>query len=175
MAYFESRVWPGDPRHPRSNPGPTSTRDGYYLRRFSLSEHGGTHLTAPASFFADGKSVDEFAPEDLVNPAAMMDVSDSVSRQPRLHPLHRRPDRSGNLVHGIIRACRRRCSCCTRDGPNVLGHDPPAYLGLGTNPDGGLHFPGFGVDVAAAHLVNRARRRRTRHRHRRSVEPGHRR
>ena len=53
-------LWPGDPP-PEFAPWATIARDGYYLRRFSLSEHAGTHLTAPASFYPDGRTVDQYA------------------------------------------------------------------------------------------------------------------
>ena len=48
-------IHPGIPRWPGDPPVEFETvaqidREGYYLRRFSLGEHSGTHLNAPNSF-----------------------------------------------------------------------------------------------------------------------------
>jgi kynurenine formamidase len=48
-------VHPGIPQWPGDPPVEFETiaqmdRDGYHLRRFSLGEHSGTHLNAPAIF-----------------------------------------------------------------------------------------------------------------------------
>jgi kynurenine formamidase len=45
--------WPGDPAVDFETVAEMH-RDGYYLRRFSLGEHSGTHLNAPSSFHPDG-------------------------------------------------------------------------------------------------------------------------
>ncbi len=140
-------VWPGDPP-PAFESWSDIDRDGYYLRRFSLSEHGGTHLTAPASFFADGKSVDEFAPLDLVKPAAVMDVRMQCRDNPD-YTLSTADLLQWESLHGPVPA---GALFLLHTGWAERWHDPPAYLGTG--PDGVLHFPGFGLDVAEL-LVNR--------------------
>src|SRR5262245_37618952 len=35
---------------------------GYYLNKFSMGEHCGTHVDAPIHFIVGGKSIDEIAP-----------------------------------------------------------------------------------------------------------------
>ena len=63
--YIRQSLGPGDPAVD-FQPHSEIDRDGYFLRRFSMGEHSGTHLTAPASFYRDGATVDAGATEDLV-------------------------------------------------------------------------------------------------------------
>ena len=133
--------WPGDP--------PVETevvaaidRDGYFLRRFSMGEHSGTHLTAPASFFAGGPDAAAYPAERLVVPATVIDVTARCEN----HPDYR-------LTLGDVAGWEREHDTVEagslvilRTGWSRRWRDPDAYLGSG--PDGRLHFPGFGVDAA---------------------------
>ena len=55
----ETPVWPGDPAIDFETVADLE-RDGFFLRRFSLGEHTGTHLNAPASFHAGGATIDQY-------------------------------------------------------------------------------------------------------------------
>src|SRR5690606_30525911 len=48
---------------------------GYQLYRLTINEHTGTHIDAPLHFSADGTSVDAMAPESLVCPLCVVDIS----------------------------------------------------------------------------------------------------
>jgi kynurenine formamidase len=50
-------------------------KDGYYLRRFSMGEHSGTHINAPNSFYPDGIGIDSYPSESLVVPAIVIGYS----------------------------------------------------------------------------------------------------
>ena len=139
-------LWPGDPP-PEFTNWANIDHDGYYLRRFSLSEHAGTHLTAPASFYPGGKTVDEYPAEELVKPAVVIDV-----RQ------HCRANPDYALTVADLTAWESRHHPVPADSVVLLftgwaDHwgSPQDYLGADQN--GRLHFPGFGLD-AAAFLVN---------------------
>ena len=142
----EMPVWPGDPS-PEFENWADIERDGYYLRQFSMSEHGGTHLTAPASFYADGRTVDEYSPEELVRPAVVIDVREqcranrdyalTVSDLTAWESRHR-PVPAGSVVLLLTGWAER-------------WGNPDDYLGK--DSDGVLHFPGFGPDAASL-LVN---------------------
>ena len=141
--------WPGDPP-PEFEDWSGIQRDGYYLRRFSMSEHAGTHLTAPASFYADGRTVDEFSPEELVRPAVVIDMRQQCQT-----------NRDYALTVDDLTTWESRHSPVPAGSIALLltgwaerWGNPREYLG--TDADGGLHFPGFGPDAAAL-LVNERR------------------
>ena len=133
--------WPGDP--------PVETevvarieRDGYFLRRFSMGEHSGTHLTAPASFFARGPDTAAYPAERLVVPATVIAVTAHCENDPdyslTLGELAGWEREHGAVASGSL--------VILRTGWSRRWQDPASYLGSG--PDGRLHFPGFGVDAA---------------------------
>lgn len=139
-------VWPGDPS-PGFENWADIERDGYYLRRFSMSEHGGTHLTAPASFYPDGRTVDEYSPEELVRPAVVIDVREQC-----------RSDRDYALTVGDLTAWESRHRPVPAGSIALLmtgwaerWGNPDDYLGRDGN--GAMRFPGFGPEAAAL-LVN---------------------
>jgi len=138
--------WPGDPRTELevwSDP----SKDGYFLRRFSMGEHSGTHLTAPASYFADGRTVDQYAPSELVRPAVVLDVGKQCTGNPdyglTLDDVLGWEDHNGIIQPGHL--------VLLNTGWPDRWHDPEAYLGADSH--GGLHFPGFAFE-AASFLVN---------------------
>ena len=63
-------------------PGMIWKKTSYFLRRVTLGEHSGTHLTAPASYYRDGRTVDQYAAGDLVCPAVVVDAREQCSRNP---------------------------------------------------------------------------------------------
>ena len=141
-------LWPSDPP-PEFEGWATIARDGYYLRRFSLSEHAGTHLTAPASFHPDGRTVDQYAPKELVKPAVVIDI-----RQ------HSQANPDYALTPGDLAAWESRHGPVPVDSIALLltgwaerWNNPASYLGADAN--GNLHFPGFGPNAAALLLNER--------------------
>ena len=139
-------LWPGDPP-PLFERWATIEQDGYFLRRFSMSEHGGTHFSAPASVHPDGKTVDEYQAADLVLPAVVVDVREQC-----------RADRDYALTTDDLAAWESRNGNIPADtvvllltGWSERWHDSAAYLG--EDPSGALHFPGFGYEAASL-LVN---------------------
>jgi kynurenine formamidase len=69
--------WPGDPPI-RFRAVARLDPDGYFLRRFSMGEHTGTHMNAPGSFHRHGESIDAYPAESLVAPAVVIDVRASA-------------------------------------------------------------------------------------------------
>ena len=57
-------------------------KDGYYLRRFSMGEHSGTHINAPNSFYPDGIGIDSYPSESLVVPAIVIDIRHKTTENP---------------------------------------------------------------------------------------------
>ncbi len=64
--------WPGDPPVEFQEVAQTDPH-GFYLRRFTMGEHSGTHMNSPRSFDAQGAGIDAYSPNDLVVPAVVID------------------------------------------------------------------------------------------------------
>ena len=139
-------LWPGDPP-PEFADWATIALDGYYLRRFALSEHAGTHLTAPASFYPDGRTVDQYTPEELVKPAVVIDARQQCQANPD-YALTPDDVAAWESRHGPVPA---DSIALLLTGWAERWNNPAKYLG--TDANGVLHFPGFGPDAAAL-LVN---------------------
>ncbi|KAJ7579320.1 putative cyclase [Mycena floridula] len=73
-------IYPGDPefscRQHASIDG-----DGYNVKALSLGSHTGTHIDAPAHFFADGKTIDQIPLASLCCPAIVIDLSYKKERE----------------------------------------------------------------------------------------------
>lgn len=124
-------------------------QEGYYLRRFSLSEHSGTHICAPSSYYPEGATIDSYSAESLIVPAVLIDSRQQSAANPD-YALSREDLLSWEYIHGPVPA-----------GAVMLMYtawpdkwdDPAAYLGQ--DAAGGLHFPGLGVAAARFLLEER--------------------
>jgi len=133
--------WPGDPPVEFQEVAQTDTH-GFYLRRFSMGEHSGTHMNAPRSFDPQGKGIDAYDPDDLVVPAIVIDFRAEAATKPDLaltpEDILAWEERYGLVPAGAL--------AMLYTGWQHKWEDPSAYLGLDNR--GGLHFPGFGRDAA---------------------------
>jgi kynurenine formamidase len=68
-------IWPGDPAIEFATVSQIEP-EGYFLRKFSMGEHSGTHMNAPNSFYSGGASIDGYPPQSLVMPAIAIDIRD---------------------------------------------------------------------------------------------------
>ena len=67
-------LWPGDPKV-RFTTVATMAKDGYFLRKFTIGEHSGTHMNAANSFIAGNRqAITSYRPGQRVVPAAVIDV-----------------------------------------------------------------------------------------------------
>ncbi len=141
-------LWPGDPAIEIETVAELE-KDGYYLRRFSMGEHSGTHINAPNSFYAGGAGIDTYSASSLVAPAVVIDIQKQVAANSdyalttadvlNWEKQHQRiPIGSVVLLY---------------TGWQAKWQDPKTFL----NPDtqGGLHFPGFGGDTTQFLLQER--------------------
>jgi kynurenine formamidase len=140
--------WPGDPAVDFETVAEMH-RDGYYLRRFSLGEHSGTHLNAPSSFHPDGINIDAYPAESLIVPAVMVDVRDKVAANPN-----------------YLLTCDDVLKWEKKFREVASGSVVLLYTGwqdkwdnskefLGQNVAGGLRFPGFGIEAVRLLLEQR--------------------
>ena len=140
--------WPGDPPFETKTMA-TIEETGYYLRRFYMGEHSGTHCTTPSSFYPGGAGPEDYQPEQLVAPAVVLDVTEQCDGNPdfRLLPGHLEEweARHGRIPEGSV--------TLLRSGWDARWHRPGEYLGA--DAAGLLHFPGFGLEAARLLLDER--------------------
>jgi kynurenine formamidase len=140
--------WPGDPGLEFEEVA-NLERDGFYLRRFSLGEHSGTHVNAPAGFHAGGAGIDQYPPSAFVAPAIVIDVRERAAANPDyrlgVNVLLGWEQEHGSIPAGSI--------ALLHTGWQEKWDDPPAYLGNGGGE--ALHFPGFGVEALGVLLTQR--------------------
>lgn len=74
-------IWPGDPATEFETVSQIE-KDGYFLRKFSMGEHSGTHINAPSSFYTGGASIDSYSPQSLVSPAIAIDIREQSLANP---------------------------------------------------------------------------------------------
>jgi kynurenine formamidase len=116
-------------------------RDGFFVNSWAFDEHSGTHVDAPAHFGEGAATVDRIAPEELILPVAVIDISERVEHD---HDATLTPDdvlkwerRHGHLPD--------RCAVFALTGWGSRVHDSAAYLNA--DASGTMHAPGFGAEV----------------------------
>ncbi len=123
------------------SPGTTIEADGYYLQRWNIYEHTGTHVDAPAHFNPNGRYATELSVDELTVPAVVVDIADRAQDDPdtvvTVADLRQHERRYGRIDAGS--------AVLMYSGWGEKVGDPDAYRG--TDSAGGLHFPGFGVDA----------------------------
>jgi kynurenine formamidase len=144
----EIPIWPGDPAVEFDTVA-TLGRQGYFLRRFTMGEHSGTHVSTPSSFFEDGEGPDLLPAANLVAPAVLIDVS-RPSAENANHALTVDEVLIWEAAHGTI-----------TDGALVMlftgwqkyWSNPDRFINLGS--DGIMHTPGFGTQSTRLLLDDR--------------------
>jgi kynurenine formamidase len=131
-------------------PGTTIPADGYYMQRWEMYEHTGTHVDAPAHFNPTGRYASELTPEELMVPAVVIDIARRAAADPdavvTVADLHAHERRHGRIED--------RAVVLMYSGWGAKVSDADAYRG--TDSDGVLHFPGFSAD-ACDWLIRRRR------------------
>ena len=141
-------IWPGDPPV-EIEVAARLDENGYYLRRFAMGEHGGTHVNAPNSFFPWGASIDTYPAESMVASAVTIDLRNRVADNPdyelTVADLDHWEERHGRIQRNTI------VLLCT----GWLAERGPASENLGPKMRNALKFPGFGFDAARRLLSER--------------------
>ncbi|WP_437975629.1 cyclase family protein [Sorangium sp. So ce295] len=140
-------ITPEMPLYPGSKPYASETvrtveKDSYYLNRFSMDEHAGTHVDAPAHFKAGTPTVEQIAPEQLVGPAAVVDVTAKVAASPD-HQVTVDDLRGWEARHGALGA---RHIVLIRTGWGARWSEPAKFLNQ--DAKGVMHFPGVSVEAS---------------------------
>jgi kynurenine formamidase len=134
-------LWPGDPAVEFDDVARLDAH-AYYLRRFTMSEHGGTHMNAPNSFHPAGASIDEYPPESLISRASVINLLELVPEHPdyevTIADIDHWEERHGPIQPGSIVLLHTGWSAVRNPAPESPG----------PIKDEGHRFPGFGYDAA---------------------------
>lgn len=113
--------------------------NGYTIFKLTIFEHSGTHIDAPLHFTADGTSVADLAPENLVCPLCIVDIKSRAKENPNAMVMKADIEAwvsaNGALPKGA-------CVAMNSGWSAKLG-DP----GYRTQPDGSFAFPGFSKEA----------------------------
>lgn len=129
-------IWPGDPPVQFETTASLS-EEGYFLRRFSMGEHSGTHVSTPSALFDQGSGPDSIPPEALVAPAVVIDSRSSASKDPD-YVLTVDDFTEWERRHGKIPP---RSIAMLLTGWGRYWDEPERFINLGA--DGLMHTPGF--------------------------------
>jgi kynurenine formamidase len=125
------------------------TPQGYYYaaNNFATSEHGGTHLDAPAHFAKGHHSVEQIALDQLVGDAIVVDVTGKAANQPDyrvvVDDFTAWERANGEIPQSAI--------VLIRTGYSRFWPDAARYLGTAERGEAAvakLHFPGLHADAA---------------------------
>lgn len=136
--------WPTETgfKHEKGFEGVTEKGYFYSAHRFSAPEHGGTHMDAPVHFYRGRRSADQVPLEQLIGPAAVIDVREKCAANPdyevQIEDLRAWERRWGELPQGSI--------VLLHTGQGRHWPDRKRYLGTderGPQAVAKLHFPGL--------------------------------
>ena len=120
----------------------TVAKDSYFAREFSMPEHYGTHIDAPAHFIAGLWTVDQIPAERLLAPLVVLNVEAKAKQNPDYQVA---PDdiadwekEHGQIPQGAV--------VVTRTGWGSRWNSPADYRNA--DAKNMLHFPGYSQDAA---------------------------
>jgi len=126
----------------------TQEKDGVFTRRFTIHEHYGTHLDAPAHFPPGKLTVDQIPVNQFFGPAVMIDVRAEVAKNDD-YQLPSSGLQAWEAEHGRIPA---GAIVLLNTGWAARWPDEARYRNM--DAKGVMHFPGFSADAASL-LVER--------------------
>lgn len=124
---------------------------GFYVQRWSMSEHTGTHLDAPGHVIGGGRLVPDIDPNELVAPAAVIDIRARAAEDPGT-TVTVDDIRAFERVHGRIPAGAAVLMCSGWSARWAEGDERVR----GVAEDGSWHFPGFSADACEFLVSQRA-------------------
>lgn len=141
-------AWPGD-KHPfEAVVNATPAKQGYFTRKFTMLEHYGTHMDAPAHFPPGKETVDQIPVHQLFGPAMVIDVRGKVAKDDdyrlSVADIKAWEARHGPIPPGAI--------VMLRTGWASRWPDQTRYRNMDAH--GVMHFPGYSV-AAAKFLIAR--------------------
>ena len=140
--------WPGDPAVGFATAASIKD-DGYLLRRFTMGEHSGTHLSSPAAFYPDAAGPADLPADALVVPAVVIDISAAAAGNPD-YALSVDDIADWERRYGAIPAASLVLLCA---GWHWRWSEPERFINADTA--GMMHTPGFTAEAARGLLGSR--------------------
>jgi kynurenine formamidase len=144
----DNPAWPGDDKPFEATLNATIEKNGYFTRKFTMLEHFGSHLDAPAHFVKGGWTVDQIPVERLYGPAVVLEVREESRRDAdyRLAPekIAQWESHHGRIPRGAI--------VLLRTGWAQRWPDQARYRNM--DSAGVMHFPGYSVEAVKV-LIDR--------------------
>ncbi len=134
-------LWPGDPPVEFDVVADTGSH-GYFLRRFSMGEHSGTHLASPTTFYDGSTGPDQLPADSLVVPAIVIDVSGPATENPD-YVLTPADVAQWERRHGPVPPSSL---VLLFTAWQLYWDNPQEFINAGA--DGSMRTPGFGPDAA---------------------------
>jgi kynurenine formamidase len=127
----------------------TVENDGFYIQRWTFTEHAGTHVDIPAHFVADGETVDNYPADLLVAPAVVIDISakaaESADAALDVADIEAWESANGEIPAGAV--------VFLYSGWDAKWGDPEAFRNA--DADDVQHYPGFSPEAATFLVENR--------------------
>lgn len=130
-------LWPGDPGVEFETVADYAT-SGYFLRKFSMGEHSGTHLNSPKSFDPNGMGIDQYSPQSCIVSAVVIDRREQAKLNPD-YGLTIQEIETWEAQHEKIPS---NCLVILYTGWQEKWHHPTQFFNADSH--GKMHFPGFG-------------------------------
>ncbi|MFZ0214282.1 MAG: cyclase family protein [Candidatus Acidiferrales bacterium] len=143
-----SPAWPGDDHPFTAVVTATPAKEGYFIRKFTMLEHYGTHMDAPAHFPPGKETLDQIPIQRFFGPAVVIDVRGKVEKDAdyrlSVADIQEWETRHGQIPAGAI--------VMLRTGWGSRWPDQTRYRNM--DAKGVMHFPGYSV-AAAKFLIAR--------------------
>lgn len=127
----------------------TVENDGFYIQRWTYTEHAGTHVDIPAHFVADGETVDNYPAELLIGPGIVIDISAKAAENAdaalEVADIEAWESANGEIPAGAI--------VFLYSGWDAKWEDAEAFRNA--DADGVQHYPGFSPEAATFLLEER--------------------
>lgn len=133
-------LWPGDPGVQFETIADFST-SGYYLRKFSMGEHSGTHANSPKSFDPNGIGIDQYSPKSCIVPAVVIDMGEKTKLNSD-YTLTIKDIETWEAQHNKIPP---NCLVILYTGWQEKWQNSTQFLNR--DEQGKMHFPGFGGEA----------------------------
>lgn len=120
----------------------TVPNDGFFVQRWTVHEHAGTHVDAPSHFISGGRTVEQLSASELILPLAIINISSRAATNPdtqvTVADIEQYERNNGRIPTGAAVFMRTGWDAKVAQGAAVY---------LGQDAQGGFHFPAWSVEA----------------------------
>ncbi len=142
----EIPIWPGDPEIKIIKWADYQV-EKYFINQLTIGEHTGTHIGTPNTFFATGRTIEQYTLEELIKPAVVINICQQALEdndyQLSVQDILMWEKRNGSIP--------KNSYVILYTGWQQFWTNSERYFGI--KPDGFSHTPGFSLE-SVKFLVN---------------------